>query len=281
MTRIALIVTSKSGGGVKSADLEARLKTLGATVETFDRRDLGAAADSRPDRLAVAGGDGSVGSAAGVAGSIDVPLAVIPVGTANNFTRAAGLPTELQQACLLAARGERLRGMELGHAGDLPFVNLASAGLAPVAARRAVRWKRLFGPTAYAIGAGAAVVGTPALDCEVTADGRTAFSGKAWQVMVAVSGAFGPGIKVEPTDTGDGKLDLVVMEAGPRVKLLARGYRMRAGEIVSQPGVSHTRADSLDVRVPAGTAFNVDGEVVDLGATHFSVERAGFQLVVG
>ena len=281
MTRIALVVSRGSGRGVDRDELIARLSTLGATVEAFEREEASAAARSEADRLVVAGGDGSVGPAAAAARAAAVPLAVIPVGTANNFARAAGIPGDVQRACLLAVHGQRLRDMELGHAGEVPFVNLASAGLAPVAARRAQPWKRLMGPTAYAIGAAAAAAGTPALECEIVADGIGAYRGGAWQVMVAVSGAFGPGLRVEPADTGDGKLDLVVMPAGPRWKLLSRGYRLRAGAVVSQPGVQHTRADVLDVKVAPATPFNVDGEVVELGPSRFTVERGGFRLVVG
>ena len=170
--------------------------------------------------------------------------------------------------------------MELGRAGGVPFVNLASAGLAPVAARRAKRWKGVLGPTAYAVGAAAAIA-TPPLECRVTSDGRTAFEGPAWQVMIAVSGGFGPGIKVEPADTSDGQLDLVVLPAGRRRELVRRGYRLRAGELVAQPGVRHARSPAFEVAVPPGAPFNVDGEVLELGSARFSVEQAGFQLVAG
>lgn len=258
-----------------------RLEALGAGVEAFEREDGERAAGSGADRLVVAGGDGSVGPAAAAAGAAGVPLAVIPVGTANNFARTAGVPADLQEACAVAAGGQELRPMELGRAGDVPFVNLASAGLAPVAARRAERWKRVLGPTAYAVGAAAAAMSTPPLDCRVTADGATAFEGPAWQVMFAVSGGFGPGIRVEPADTSDGQLDLVVLPAGRRRELVRRGYRLRAGELVTQPGVQHARSQAFEVEVPDGAPFNVDGEVVELGPARFSVKRAGFQLVVG
>jgi len=43
----------------------------------------------------------------------------------------------------------------------------------------------------------------------------------------------------------------------------------------------HRRALEVEVDVEPGTAFNVDGEVVELGATRFTIEREGFQLVSG
>ena len=54
---------------------------------------------------------------------------------------------------------------------------------------------------------------------------------------------------------------------------------MRQGRIATQPGAVHARAAALDVEVPDGTPFNVDGEVLELGPTRFSVRGAAFRLV--
>src|SRR3954468_5990747 len=101
-----------------------------------------------PDRIAVAGGDGTIGDCAELAGRLGVPLAVIPLGTANDFARTADLPLEVEAACVLAVTGSALRPLELGRLADgRPFVNVASAGLASAAARCGAPFKRL-GPLA-------------------------------------------------------------------------------------------------------------------------------------
>lgn len=276
----ALIVSPDSGGGFDPDQIVGRLHGLGVEVRSFGREDLDRVRDAEPDRILVAGGDGSLGRAAELAGRLGVPLAVVPVGTANNFAAAKGIPGDLEEACRLAARGERTRPCELGWAGPIPFVNLASAGLAPVAAERAARWKRALGPAAYSFGAAAAAATAAPIECEVTTDGRSPFSGSAWQVMVAVTGAFGPGVRVEGTDPADGALDLVVFPAGPRRQLLRRGWWMRQGRVASQPDTVRERAPSFQLSVAAGTRFNVDGEVVELGEVHFTVKPAAFELVV-
>lgn len=278
MTRLALVESPDAGRG--DTGCVGRLLEGGVEVESFHRARVGEIPAAGFDRIVVAGGDGSVGPAAEAAARAGVPLAVIPTGTANNFAAAVGLPTEVGEACSLAARGERTRSMELGFAGTVPFVNLASAGLAPVAARRAKRLKRALGPTAYAVGAAAAAASTPPLPCEVEAAGRDVFSGRVWQVMVASSGAFGPGVRVEGTDPGDGALDFVAVPAGPRFDLLRRGWWIMRGRIASQPGAVYARADEFEVDVPDGTEFNIDGEVVALGPARFSIERDAFELVV-
>ena len=83
-----------------------------------------------------------------------MPLAVLPTGTANDFARAYGLPGDPREAAELAADGERTRPLELGRLADgRPFVNVASAGLASVAARNAQPLKPRLGPLAYGVGA--------------------------------------------------------------------------------------------------------------------------------
>lgn len=282
--RLALVASPDAGQGI--FDCASCLGGHDVEVETLDRAQLAEANLSRFDRLVVAGGDGSIGRAAVAAGRAGLPLAVIPTGTANNFVRATGVPAEPSAACALAAGSHRTRPIELGWAGDVPFVNLASAGLAPVAGRRAARWKRLLGAASYTYGAASAAVTTPPLPCEVRMSGpeegreEAVYAGEVWQVMVAVSGAFGSGIRVEPTAPADGNLDLFLIEAGPRAKLAAHAWRMRNGTLRPQPGVVHERAPVFEIELAPGAELNVDGEVVALGPTRFSVERDGVQLVV-
>ena len=67
---------------------------MAPTVSVFgcEEPDLARAAAGEPERLVVAGGDGTVAAVAELAGRLDVPLGVIPGGTANDFVRTSGLP---------------------------------------------------------------------------------------------------------------------------------------------------------------------------------------------
>jgi diacylglycerol kinase (ATP) len=276
----ALIVSAGSGSGIDPDQIVGRLHGHGVGVQVFELEDIGRVAAEAPERILVAGGDGSIGPAAELAARLGSPLAVIPVGTANNFAATKGIPKDLDRACLLAARGQRTEPAELGRAGGVPFVNLASVGLAPVAANRAARWKKALGPTAYTVGAASAALTASPIACEVMSDGRREFAGESWQVMVAATGAFGAGVVIEGTDPADGLLDLVVFEVEPRRRLLLRGWWIRQGRVASQPGAVRARAPSFEVDVPADTRFNIDGEVLELGPTRFSVEPEPFRLVV-
>ena len=115
-------------------------------------------------------------------------------------------------------------------------MNVASAGLASVAARRAQPLKSRFGPLAYPLGAArAALTGRP-LRVRVVVDDVEVFSGGSWQVMVACTGAFGGGSGIGAADATDGDLDVVILPAGARLALVRRAWGLRAQRVERQRG---------------------------------------------
>jgi diacylglycerol kinase family enzyme len=281
--RIALAANRASGGGLDPEPLLAAMRERGAEVADFGCRDedLEKAAAWNPDRLAVAGGDGTIGPVAELAGRLDVPLAVIPTGTANDFARAYGLPANALEAAALAVESEHARPLELGRLADgRPFVNVASAGLASVAARNAQPLKPRLGPLAYGVGALRAAAREHPLPVTVRADDRSLFDGGAWQVIVAVSGAFGGGSGVAEADPDDGVLDVVILPAGSRAGLARRAWGLRQRTIAQQHDVPHERGHVIEVGLPAGSEINVDGEIREGGLERVTVEARAFRLAV-
>jgi YegS/Rv2252/BmrU family lipid kinase len=276
---VGLVTNAASGRGTDGDRVAALLREAGARVSVHAFESGGAesavedaaaaAAAEGPDRLAVAGGDGSIGPVAVRAAAADLPLAVIPTGTANDFARALDLPLDLEEACALAATEARERPIDLLRAGDRPFLNAASVGLSVIAAHRARPLKRPLGPLAYAVGALRAGLTAKPLHCRVTADGAQVFAGAAWQVVVAGTGAFGGGSELDEADPSDRLVDVAVLEAGPRVKLIRRAWGMRGGDLVAQPGVHHARGTVIELELPPDTPFNVDGEVCSVAPTRF------------
>jgi diacylglycerol kinase (ATP) len=276
---VVLLVNEASGSGTDGDAIEAGLRAEGAEVRRLPLDRTDEAASLAPERLVVASGDGGVAPAADAAGGIGVPLAVVPSGTANDFARRMRLPFETAEACRLAVHGSRLRRLDLGRLGDRPFVNAASAGLAPAAARRAGPLKRLLGPVAYMVGAVWSAATERPLPCAVSCDGREVFSGDAWQVIVACSGAFGAGSRLDEADPADGLLDVVVIAAGPRLRLVRHAYGIRRGRLSDQPGVVHARARVVELDLPPRERLNVDGELVE-PAPRATVDPGRFELVV-
>jgi YegS/Rv2252/BmrU family lipid kinase len=279
--RLTLVANTDSGGATDVDAVAAALRRHGAEVSVIDIEHAPRAADDGTQRIAVAGGDGSIATVARVAGDAGVALAVIPTGTANDFARALDLPADLDAACALAADpGARTTAIELACAGERPFVNAASTGLPVVAARRAAPLKPKLGPLAYAVGAvRAGLTGRP-IAVRASVDGELVHDGPAWQVIVGATGAFGGGSGIAQADPHDGLLDLVVVTAGSRVALVRRAYGLRTGRIADQRGVSHRRGRLIDIETPEGAEWNVDGELCRLHPTSFSARSDAVTIVV-
>ncbi|HSU97034.1 MAG TPA: diacylglycerol kinase family protein [Gemmatimonadaceae bacterium] len=82
---------------------------------------------SKPARIAVAGGDGTVGTAARVLCGTDTALAVLPGGTLNHFARDHGIPIDPQQAAAIAIDGEIGRA-DVAYVDEYLFLNTSSVG---------------------------------------------------------------------------------------------------------------------------------------------------------
>ncbi len=293
--RLVLIANPRSGTAPDPRELMALLASDGADVacvpiEEVGDKDGDGLADGAldrlahagaPDRVVVAGGDGSIGPAALCAAELRVPLAVVAVGTANDFARAKDLPLDLRDACALACDPNAAAGSaELGLAGRRPFVNAAAAGLSVVAARAAKPHKPRLGPLAYTYGALRAGLSASPLRCAVLCDGEQRFAGSAWQVVVGVTGAFGAGSELGGTREDDGLLDVAVVPAGSRLGLVRRAFAMRTGRLTEQAGVAHDRGAVVEIRSAGPVSFNVDGETCRCEPQRFTPRPGGFEVVM-
>jgi undecaprenyl-diphosphatase len=95
---LVLVVNPASGGGTGAAVIDQVREALPRTEivqveEDDDIEKVLRAAAERAEVLAVAGGDGTVSCAAGVAVDAGVPLAVFPGGTFNHFAKDIGCET--------------------------------------------------------------------------------------------------------------------------------------------------------------------------------------------
>ncbi|MCW2928978.1 MAG: Diacylglycerol kinase [Thermoleophilia bacterium] len=269
-----LLVSNPNSGSADQVDPAAVLVERGCIVTDADVETAARwSNEERPnggrlgviERVVVAGGDGSVGCAAKLAHRLGIPLGVVPAGTANDFARAMELPTDQTQACILAATGDRYRTIDLGRIGDVPFVNVASFGMAPEAAEEATRFKGVLRALAYPVGAAIAAVRTRPIAVVATVDGVEVYDGRAWQVMLASTGAFGGWANTGKVRNGDGELDLVLVPAdrgAPRLAVDAAA--LVRGELAEREGVFHARGRHVQLHLHGVDKMVVDGEVLDV-----------------
>lgn len=82
------------------------------------------------DVVVAGGGDGTLSAAAGVLAGGDVPLGVLPLGTANHFARDLGIPLSVEEAVRTLAEG-RVQALDVGTINGHPFINNSSLGFYP------------------------------------------------------------------------------------------------------------------------------------------------------
>ena len=88
------------------------------------------AGDDRPDAVVIAGGDGTIGSAAGAAAEHDVVVAFLPLGTFNHFAKDLAMPMDLGEAAAAIVSGE-VRSVDIAEVNGRTFVNNAVLGVYP------------------------------------------------------------------------------------------------------------------------------------------------------
>jgi diacylglycerol kinase family enzyme len=78
-------------------------------------------------RVLVAGGDGTIATAAAALVETPAELAVLPGGTLNHFARALGISTVAAEALLMASQ-PACRGVDVGMVNGRVFLNTSSVG---------------------------------------------------------------------------------------------------------------------------------------------------------
>lgn len=114
------------------------------------KRMVGEALAAGYRHIVAGGGDGTlreVAEAMALART-DTSLALLPLGTANDFARAAGVPLEPATALALLEQPARL--IDLGRVGEQLFLNMATGGFgSQVTANTSEDLKKVLGAAAY------------------------------------------------------------------------------------------------------------------------------------
>jgi diacylglycerol kinase family enzyme/membrane-associated phospholipid phosphatase len=277
-----LVLAVNPAAGSASPELVARLRAElpGADIIELNRgSDLEAGlreAASRATILGVAGGDGSVNTAAGLAVAANRPLLVIPAGTFNHFATDLGVLSA--DDALAALRAGDAVQVDVGLAGDATFLNTSSTGVYVDLVRARQRFERRIGKWPALLLALTQVL-RKSRPQELMVDGSKR---RLWLLFAGNSRYAPPGFAPSwRPDLADGKLDVRVVDARlplSRLRLLAAVLTGTLGHSRVYRGWSASRVE-LAATDGGPIQVSVDGEVAAAG-DHIVLAKRPARLLV-
>ncbi|MET8150448.1 diacylglycerol/lipid kinase family protein [Actinoplanes sp. NPDC049668] len=281
------VVNPAAGSGAAAGRitrLARELREGGAAVTVRYSRGLAHATDLAAEAAALghavlaAGGDGLAGAvAAGLAGT-GAELAVIPAGRGNDLSRAVPLPSDPAEAAA-ALRTLPSAPVDVAEAGGRVVVGSVYAGIDAAANDLANRRRLPRRPVAYQLAALAVAVRWRPVGYTLTVDGETVrLSGHT--VVVANAPWYGGGLRVAPNARlDDGLLDLVIVGALPRYRMVSVLAALRRGAHVGLPGIETRRVRQVTVAADRPLPVYADGEPLGRAPVTVRVRPSALRLI--
>lgn len=243
------------------------------------------AAEDGIELLGVCGGDGTLHEV--VVGLYEcdaldeVTLCLVPAGTENFVAREFGVAS--MEEGFAVATGGSSRRVDLGVAGEEPFVTSAIAGLpADVSAAATHDLKRQFGKLAFVAGALEEGLSFDGLHVAVdvhTPEGDVEWAGDAMAILVG-------NVRTFATDEGpgavdDGLLEVTIFEETSTLEVLVETVEQRLLEGETDD-VTTVHATGLDVTGLDGESitYSLDGEIRTFESVRFDVLPAALAFKV-
>ena len=215
------------------------------------------------DAVIAAGGDGTVNEVLnGLSG--DTPLGIIPVGTANDFAKQVGIPSDPDHAMDVILQRKPMR-IDTAEINGRRFLNVSTGGIgAEATAETPAEAKDALGPLAYAITLTRKLAGLDPQSARFTGDDFT-IECKFVAFAVGNARATGGGTLMTPlAKVKDGLMDLCVVEGMPRIEFAMLAGKIKRGEHLASEGVHYQQSASLLIESKRSITVNVDGESMRL-----------------
>jgi diacylglycerol kinase (ATP) len=287
MFRVEIIVNPKCGPAAvrKANTLMQILQDRGIYVRVRGTRYRGhaealasEAAAQSVDRLVVVGGDGTINEAVNGLNGAQVPLAIVPAGTANVLARELRWPRKLERIADAIESGGT-RQINLGAVNGRRFVLMASLGLdSEVVAGLKDGAKRRFGRLAYVWGAVRRLVVGRRQRLDVVIDGTPM---RAAGLIAAKARRYGGGFIAAPrADLARPEFQVLVARRPGRLAHLGYALALGIGQLSRAPGMRTSAGVDVRIDAPAGLPIQADGDIVAATPAKIEILRDALTLLV-
>ena len=259
-------------------DPAEQAKELIKEIKAFD-------AEGEGESIIIAsGGDGTVGAVASALQGSDIPLGIIPRGTANAFSVALGIPTGVKAACTNLLLGN-LRRVDVAVCNDRPMILLAGLGFEAGMVDKASReLKNILGPMAYIFSGARQLVDQHPFQATMQIDGNeyqldtsaitVANAAPATSVMAQGFGEVIP---------DDGLLEVIVATPKDRMAgfsvLSSLAWSAIKSSNANHNNIACFRTKQIEIKLNDVQRLVIDGEVLDAETVTVSVNPQALQVV--
>ncbi|MFW2491496.1 YegS/Rv2252/BmrU family lipid kinase [Clostridium chromiireducens] len=270
MKKVRFIYNPYSGENSIISELDNVIKLhqeVGLTVVPYriqKGKDLAEALDIIDETysyILIAGGDGTVDSVVNAMKNknINIPIGILPVGTANDFGKFINMPNDIQQACKQILDSKPV-AVDVGKINDKYFINVASSGLfTDVSQKTDVNLKNTIGKLAYYLKGIEELPNFRKLKIKLLSR-ECNYDGEMYLLLVfngKTAGNFNLATEAEITD---GKLDVIIFKAIQVIELLPLFIKLLKGEHLDSDKVVYFKTDDLYIESLEDIVTDIDGE---------------------
>lgn len=223
------------------------------------------------DLVIIGGGDGTLNAA--LEGLVDtqLPLGILPLGTANDLARTLGIPQSLPAACDVIARG-LIQRIDLGWINGKHFFNVASLGLSvQITKRLSKESKRRWRVLAYLVAALQVFWKTRLFQAEIRWNNQS-FQVRTFQIAVGNGRYYGGGLCVADNAVIDDKrLDLYSLEVQHWWEIIPLLPAIKQGRYATLHCVRSLQGQEIELHTRKPCPITTDGELSTQTPARFRV----------
>lgn len=261
-----LFVLNPISGGVPKAEIELFIGEYAKehnieyeifhTTGTHDKESVRHWINSiKPDRVVAVGGDGTLKLVAEVLIGTDVPIGIIPAGSANGMARELELPTDIEQCLDTIVAGKRDRIDVIMINNDV-CLHLSDIGMNAQLVKYFEEGS-LRGKLGYARGVLRMLWKRTLMQVKIN-DKHKQIDRNAFMIALANARMYGTGAMINPTgDLRDGTFEVIVIRRLTIIALIKMFFRK---ERFSSRYIEIIPAQSVYIHVKKKAYFQVDGE---------------------